>query len=328
MKMNEVPFVSLIMVHQTFPTEPSRFMLGPSPTFTPLHLPWQIAGNFQKAPCCPSSMPLKCCTCALETPILAFSTLLSASHYWRHSSGSYLLLKGAFPESRLCPFHVLPWATCIYHIWALITLLCVCQSVLLSRRQYCSYTQAGRALPSSKPPNLGLVFKRPLSWLPSGWAPSPWSNKSEKLRDVPSWSPGNPFCATLCGARTPDSRFPCPNDPKPALTAWASLPSLPFWGRAVLHRLHCWAWRMVSDVCLGIYICAHKTLWDVGQDCSGGREGARPGVRSQPVQSHNTEESEISKSKAIPTAGSSGELKADVDEGRGMCGQQVPNLGW
>lgn len=178
-------------VHKSFPAEPSRFMLGLSPACALLCLPWQITAKFQKAPCCPPSMPLKMLLLCPGNSHPSLSSLLSTHHDLRYSPGRYHLLKGAFPESRLCfcqPVFIPSEHQSHFH---------GCQS-LLSLRQHGSHTQARGALPSSKSPNLGLVLERPLLWLSPGSAPSPRSNKSEKPRQWSQLEPRYSFpCHTL-----------------------------------------------------------------------------------------------------------------------------------
>ena len=98
----------------------------------------------------------------------SLSSLLSASHYLRYSSGRYPLLRGAFPECRLrpCPPLFIPSEHRLHCFVAANRFFCLPGNIALTPRHE-------GALPSSQPPNLGLVLEIPLPWLSSGSAPSP-----------------------------------------------------------------------------------------------------------------------------------------------------------
>lgn len=171
----------------------------------------------------------KCCSCALGTPIPAFSALLSARHYLGYSSGRCYLLKGAFAESRPCPFHEPPWTTWIHPSeHPLHCLVAANRSFCLSENTALTPRQEGPF-----PPHNHLTWVLYLKGLSASSPAEPLLHEATSLRsqgDVPSWSPGAPSCATPCGTRTPNSRTPCPTWPK------ACFDSLGFFPKFILLR--------------------------------------------------------------------------------------------
>lgn len=182
-------------------------------------------------------------------------------------------------------------------IWAPITLSCGCQSVLLALREYCSSARQEGPFP----PHNHLTWVLYLKGLSAGPPAEPLLHEATSRRsqgDVPSWSPGAPSCATPCGTRTPYSRIPCPTGPKACLDGLGFLPKF-----ILLRENHAPETTLLDmkdgERCLwGVYTCA----WDTAAGGGGGgqREGAGPGVRSQPVLSQTLKSLRFLNPKPFP----------------------------
>lgn len=94
-------------------------------------------GNFQKAPWFSNTLA-KLCSCALETYVAAFSTLLSAGHHLSYNSTIYHFFRESFPESTLCSLLCAPLSNpCPPYLSTDYTILpfCLLGSTVLNTRQ-------------------------------------------------------------------------------------------------------------------------------------------------------------------------------------------------
>lgn len=211
----------------------------------------------------------------------------------RYSSGRCYPLKGAFPESRLCPFHVPPWATSIHpsehRLHCLVAAnrsFCLLENTALIPRQEGPF-----------PPHSHLTWVLYLKGLSAGPPLSPFSMK-QQVREAKGMFPAGAqvFLPVPHTLRNQDPKFQN---------------SLPHMTQSLLRRpgLLSQVYPPEGEPCPRDYTVGHEG-WGamtagclsmcVGQGCWGQRRCRARG--QEPAHAvPDTEEPEIPKSKALPT---------------------------